>query len=65
MKKILTFGGDEQGGHLEHGLSEGLGVFLVQRAAHLIGHQLGEVRLSLSRLGEVDHPSHLHTHSPA
>lgn len=60
MNKILTFGGDEQGGHLEHGLSEGLGVFLVQRAAHLIDHQLAEVRLTLGRLREMDHPSHLH-----
>lgn len=61
---ILTFSSYQQGGHLEHGLSEGLWVFFVQRAGHLIDHQLAEVWLALSRLGEMDHTSHLHnTHT--
>lgn len=40
---ILTFSSYQQGGHLEHGLSEGLWVFFVQCAGHLIDHQLAEV----------------------
>lgn len=56
---LLTFVSYKQGGHLEHGLGEGLWIFSVQSTGHLMDHQLVQVWLAVSRLGELDHTSHL------
>ena len=58
-EKQHTFGGDQQGGHLEHGLCELFRVLVGQGEAHLMDHQLAQVSLAVRRLRELNHTSHL------
>lgn len=63
MCVCATFSADEQRGHLKHVLHEGVRVFGVQSVAHLRDHQFAEVRLAVCRLGKMQHPGNLNTHT--